>query len=73
MIDRARVLRGQRMDFAQEEQRRRNRERASIQASVAFHNGEYSEAMRLLEPYRDGDGLSRSSAMLLRMAKRRME
>ena len=73
IIDRARAMRGQRIVFAREEQRRRDRERASIQASVAFHNGEYSEAMRLLEPYRDDDDLSRSSAMLLRMAKRKME
>ena len=72
-IDRARVIRGQRMAFAEKEQRRRDRERASIQASVAFHNGEYPEAVRLLDPYRDDDDLSRSSAMLLKMAKQRME
>jgi hypothetical protein len=73
MIDRALVMRGQRMVFAQEEQRRRDRERATIQASAAFHNGDYLEAIRLLEPYRDDDNLPRSSAMLLRIAKQKME
>jgi hypothetical protein len=73
MIDRARVMRGQRMVFAQEEQHRRDRDRASIQASTAFHSGEYAEAIRLLEPYRDDDDLSRSSAMLLKMAERKRE
>jgi hypothetical protein len=72
LIDRARVMRGQRMIFAREEQRRRDRERASIQASTAFHNGDYSEAIRLLDPYRDDEDLPRSSAILLRLAKQKI-
>lgn len=72
IIDHARVMRGQRLVFAQEEPRRRDRECASIQASTAFHIGHYSEAIRLLEPYRDDDDLPRSSAMLLKMAKQKM-
>lgn len=73
MIDRARVMRRQRMVFAQEEQRRRDRERASIQASVAFHAGDYATAIRLLEPYCNDKDLPRSSAMLFRMAKQKQE
>lgn len=73
LIDRARVIRGQQRVFAQDEQRRRDRERASVQASAAFHNGDYSEAIRLLGPYRDDEDLPRSSALLLRLATQKME
>lgn len=71
VIDRARVLRGKRMLFAQEEQRRQDRERASIHASTAFHAGKYEEAKRLLEPFQDDAELSRSAAMILEMAERK--
>jgi hypothetical protein len=73
MIDRVRVMRGQRMVFAQEEQRRCDRERASIQASAAFHAGDYAKTIRLLETYCDDEDLPRSSAMLFRMAKQKLE
>jgi hypothetical protein len=71
VIDRARVLLGKRMLFAREEQRRQDRERASIQASTAFHAGKYEDAKRLLEPFRDDAGLSRSAAMILEMTERK--
>jgi hypothetical protein len=51
IIDRALVLRGKQMLFAKEEQRRRDRERAVVHASNAFHAGKYSEAKHLLEPF----------------------
>ncbi len=73
VIDRARVLRGKRMLFAKEEQRRLNRDRASIQASAAFHAGGYAHAKCLLEPFRDDAELTRSSAKLLEMAERRLK
>ena len=72
IIDRARVLRGKRIMFAQEEQRRVDRERACIKASAAFHEGNTGEAVRLLEPFEQDDGFSRSSRMMLEMARKRM-
>jgi hypothetical protein len=73
VIDRARVLRGKRMVFAQEEQRRLDRDRASLQASAAFHAGRYAEAKCLLEPFRGDAELTRSSAKLLEMAESRLK
>jgi hypothetical protein len=73
VIDRARVLRGKRMVFAQEEQRRLDRDRASVQASAAFHAKRYAEAKRLLGPFRDDAELTRSSAKLLEMAEKRLK
>jgi len=72
LIDRVRIMRGQEMIVAQQEHRRRDRERASIEASEAFHTGDYSEAIRLLDPYRDDEDLPRSSALLLRLADQKM-
>lgn len=72
LIDRACVLRGERMLVAQAEQRRIDRERASIQASAAFHAGRYAEAIRLLEPFRDDAELARSSKKLLELAESRL-
>ena len=71
LIDRARVLLGRQMLFNQEEQRRRDRERACAQASLAFHAGRFAEAARLLEPFREDADLPPSSAKLHGMAKRR--
>jgi hypothetical protein len=69
VIDRTRVLRGKRMIFAQEEQRKKDREKACVQASTAFHNGEFKKAIQLLEPFEKDEGLAPSSAKLLTMAK----
>lgn len=71
IIDRCRVIRGKRMIFAQEEQRRQDREKACIKASAAFHAGNFVEAVRQIEPYRDDKDLPRSSSVLLAMAERR--
>jgi hypothetical protein len=72
IIDRACVLRVERRLFAQAEQRRLDRERASIQASAAFHAGRYAEAIRLLEPFRGDAELARSSTKLLELAELRL-
>ncbi|MBL9134384.1 MAG: hypothetical protein JNK85_00885 [Verrucomicrobiales bacterium] len=72
IVDRARVLRAKRMLFAQEEQRRLDRERACVQASAAFHAGRFAEAKRLLEPFRHDAALTRSSVKLLEMAESRL-
>jgi hypothetical protein len=61
IVDRAQELRGRRLIFAQDEQRRRDRERASIQASRAFHENRLEEAINLLSPYKDDEDLPRSS------------
>ena len=71
IIDRARVLRGKRMIFAQDEQRRRDRERACVKASTAFHAGNLGEAIKLLEPFEHDKELSRSSKMLLEIARKK--
>lgn len=73
IIDRALVLRGKRMVFAQDEQRRKDRERASIQASAAFHAGHYAEAKSLLDPFRDDVQLAPSAAKILEMSERRLK
>jgi hypothetical protein len=73
IVDRAQELRGRRLIFAQEEQRRRDRERAAIQASRAFHENRIEEAVKLLAPYKDDEDLSRSSKMLLHVAKKKQK
>jgi hypothetical protein len=72
MMERALVIRAQRMRLAQEEQRCRDRDRASVQAAVAFHSGRYVEAKRLLEPYRNDADLAPASAKMLEMAERKL-
>jgi len=71
IIDRAQELRGRRLIFAQEEQRKRDRESASIQASRAFHENRIDEAIKLLTPFKNDQDLSSSSKMLLRVAQKR--
>lgn len=73
IVDRAHKLRGRRMIYAEEEQRRSDRERAAIQASRAFHENRFDEAIRLLNPYKDDAELSRSSKILLHVAHKRKE
>lgn len=72
-VDRAQELRGRRLIFAQDEQRRRDRERATIQASRAFHDNRIEEAVKLLAPYRDDEDLPRSSKMLLHVARKKQQ
>lgn len=71
MVDRARELRGRRLIFDQEEQRKRDRVRASIHASRAFHENRFEEAIKLLSPYKDDAELSRASKMLLHIARKK--
>lgn len=73
MIDRACVLRGKRALFAQEEQRRKDRERAGIRASTAFHAGRYAEAQSLLNPFRCDAELAPSAAKILQLAEQRLK
>jgi hypothetical protein len=71
IIERVRILREERVLFAQREQRRRDRERACIQASAAFHLGQHAEARRLLEPFRNDAELEPSSAKILEITDRK--
>jgi hypothetical protein len=71
-INRALAQRAERIVLAQQEQRRIERDRASIRASSAFHAGRFAEAHRLLEPYRNDTELARSSAKLLEIAERKL-
>ncbi len=72
IIDRARVLRGKRMIFAQDDQRRLDRERACVKASMAFHVGNPVEAIHLLEPFEHDKELSRSSKVMLDIARKKI-
>jgi len=71
VVDRAQELRGRRLIYAQEEQRRRDRDRDSIQASRAFHENRLADAIRLLDTYKDDQELSRSSRRLLQIAQKK--
>ena len=71
LVDRAQELRGRRLIFAQDEQRKRDRERAVLQASRAFHENRLDEAIKILDPYKDDQDLPRSSTMLLKAAMKR--
>jgi len=73
IVDRAQELRGRRLIFAQEEQKRRDRERAAIQASRAFHENRFDEAINLLSPYQNDEDLPRSSKMLLHVAQKKQQ
>jgi hypothetical protein len=73
IIDRALVLRGKRMLFAKEEQRRRDRERAIVHASTAFHAGKYAEAKRLLEPFKSDVDLIPSALKILELAEKKIK
>ncbi len=65
IVHRAQELRGQK------EQRRRDRERAAIQASRAFHENRVDEAIALLIPFKEDEDLRRSSKMFLHVAEKR--
>lgn len=71
VIDRALVLQGRKMRFAQEAQRRLDREKASIRASEAFHAGDFRKAVDLLAPFRDDASLSSASRRLYELALKR--
>ncbi len=71
LLKRTERLRADRLASAQQEERRKERERASVQASRAFHEGRIEEAIKLLGPFQNDEELSRSSRMLLDVARRR--
>ena len=73
IVDRAQELSGRRLIFAQEEQRTRDRERAIIQASRAFHENRFEEAVKLLAPFKNDDTLPRSSKMLFKLALKKQQ
>jgi len=70
VLDRALVQRGRKMLFAQEEQRRRDRERACIQASEAFHARNHRRAIELLRPFLDDSDLPPASRKLYELASK---
>lgn len=47
------------------------REKASIQASTAFHSGQFEKAIQLLAPFEKDEELKPSSAKILAMAKQK--
>ncbi len=71
VIDRYLLQLGQERIFDLEAQRLSGRRRASIEASSAFHAGEFAQAVRLLRPYATDSDLPRSTVMLLKMAEAR--
>ena len=72
VLDRALVQRGQRMRFAQDEQRRKDRESACIQASHAFHQGNHQKAVELLNPFLKDPELPNSSRKVYEKASRNL-
>ena len=73
ILDRAQQILGRRMIFALEEQRRRDRKRDTIQASVAFHSGDHQKAIRLLSPYEEDDEFTAAHRKMLALAKKKGE
>lgn len=64
VMDRASILVEERMLRYRAEQRRRDRERACILASEAFHSRRYAQAIELLAPYLNDPELSAATRML---------
>ena len=71
ILDRAQEILGRRLIFAQEEQRKRDRDRASIRASGFFHQGDYRKTVELLAPFKSDSNLSKSASKMLVVAKKR--
>ena len=72
-FDRAQQILGRRLIFAQEEQRRRDRQRDTIQASTAFHEGLYNRVVELLSPYADDNDFTDANRKMLALAKKKGE
>ena len=68
VLDRALIQRGRKMRFAQDEQRRKDSESACIQASTAFHSGDFRKAVALLTPFIGDADLPKTSQMLYELA-----
>jgi hypothetical protein len=73
LIDRVQRILARRLIVAEEEQRKRDRERDSIQAASAFHSRDYARIIALLSPYAADAELSKSSKMTLALAKKRLK
>lgn len=73
ILDRAQQILGRRMIFARDEQRRQDRKRDTIQASVAFHLGDYPKAIRLLSPYKEDEEFTAAQCKMLALAKKKGE
>lgn len=71
-FDRAELILGRRMRFAQEEQRHRDRQRDTIQASTAFHQGNFSRAVDLLSVYEDDAEFTEANKKMLALARRKL-
>ncbi len=70
IIERALELREERFLSEQAEGEKQDMERFCVQASKAFHNKNFQEAIRLLEPYKNNPMLPKASIKLLSMAKK---
>jgi hypothetical protein len=73
VFDRAQQILGRRLIFEQEEQRRRDRQRDAIQASTAFHEGNYSRVVELLNRYERDDEFTDTNRKMLALAKKKGE
>jgi hypothetical protein len=73
VFDRAQEILGRRLIFAQEEQRRRDRQRDTIQASTAFHRGNFNRAVELLSRYERDDEFTNANRKMLALAKKKGE
>ena len=71
LINRALEMRVERIKAYQQEQRRRELERAMIRASTAFHAGHYDEAKKLLEPFKQDAELTPSAAKILELVQKK--
>ena len=68
IFDRVQVILGKKMIFDQEMQRKKDRERDSIIASKAFHEGDYERVLSLLSPYQNDQELSMATKKIFKMA-----
>jgi hypothetical protein len=73
VFDRAQQILGRRLIFAQQEQRHRDRQRDTIQASTAFHEGNFSRAVELLSRYERDDEFTEANKKMLALAKKKGE
>ncbi len=71
VFDRAQEILGRRLVFAQEEQRKRDLERASIRASESFHQGDFRKTVEYLAPFESESNLSKSASKMLVLAKKK--
>jgi len=68
IFDRVQVILGKKMVFDQEMQRKKDRERDSIIASRAFHEGDYERVISLLSTHQNDQELTVATRKILMMA-----